>query len=153
MDRLQRAKIRPLGFNAVPRLAVIIAAIAFCGCGGTVNPVPPAADAKTALESALTAWKKGKPASALEGATPSIHVADSVWQGGRGLKAFEIVGESPSQGNRSFQVKLSLAKPDVSQDAVYIVLGTDALWVYRSEDYERTMNMDNNPAPAKRGRR
>ena len=117
--------------------------------------VPPAAAARQALEAALTAWKDGKPPHALVEGSPVIHAIDSEWTNGRHLTAFEISGEKPSDADKRFTVKLELDKPVESINATYVVIGTAPISVFREEDYQRTMSMDNNPTnkPAKKRNR
>lgn len=138
----------------------ILAAIALllgtsCGESGTGIH---ADDARAALESALSAWKSGGKPGALASADPPILVVDSDWTNGRTLDEFRIISEEPSESDRRFNVALRLKGQAKETETRYIILGGQPLSVFREADYERVINMDNNPAPQKgsargRGRR
>lgn len=117
-----------------------------CGESGTGIH---ADDARAALESALGAWKKGGKPSALATADPPILVVDSEWTNGRTLEDFRILGEEPSETDRRFNVAMRLKGQPKEAEVQYIVLGGQPLSVFREDDYERVINMDNNPAPKK----
>ena len=121
-------------------------------CGGP-DMNPPADRARTALEASLNAWRDGKKPGNIEGTEPPVQAVDNDWTNGRKLAAFEIVGEEPSEADKRFTVKLTYDKPAAQTTAVYIVLGVSPIAVFREEDYLRTLNMDNNPTPAKKKRR
>ena len=113
-------------------------------CGGPdMNPTVDRA--RTALEASLNAWRSGKKPGLVEGTNPPVQVADNDWSLGRKLSAFEILREQPSESDKRFVVKLTYAAPASDTEAVYVVLGIDPIAVFREEDYERTLNMDNNP--------
>ena len=59
-------------------------------------------------------------------------------------------GRSRRRLIKRFAVKLVRVPPAKEEEVIYIVLGAGPLSVFRDEDYERAMNMDNNPAPKKR---
>lgn len=119
-------------------------------CGGGPNMNPSADRARTALEAALAAWKEGRRPGLIEGTDPPVQAIDNEWTNGRKLASFEVVGEKPSEADKRFIVKLGYASPAASAEAVYVVLGASPIAVFREEDYARTINMDNNPAPRKR---
>ncbi len=130
-------------------------ALGFAGCpGGGSTPIPSDQAARSAVEAALAAWKAGKPPGPIEGTTPPVQAVDTSWQNGQKLAAFEVVGPVAGASEKRYAVRLTPAGPDAKiQDAEYVVLGTDPLFVYRDADYLRTLNMDDNPAPAKPRRR
>jgi len=119
------------------RTVALAALLMFGGCGGPKH-VPAAASAKAALESALAAWRDGKPVGAIEGTKPTTQAEDFEWRAKKKLTAFEIVGEEsgqPEGAPRRFNVTLTIdAAPPV--DAVYVVFGNDPVWVYRDKDYQ-----------------
>jgi hypothetical protein len=43
--------------------------------------------------------------------------------------------------------------PGAAEDARYMVVGTGPIWVYREEDYQRMINMDNSPTTRPASRR
>ena len=53
----------------------------------------------------------------------------------------EISGE----GTKEFAVTLKMKKSPTEQDVRYVVLGRDPVWVFRYDDYKRTLNMENDP--------
>ncbi|WP_165253469.1 hypothetical protein [Paludisphaera soli] len=129
--------------------AVLAVAAVLQGCGDPgVNPSRQ--DARAALEAALSSWKSGKTPADLATSSPPINVVDGEWAAGRKLADFEILREEPSAADKRFAVKLVRTPPAKDEEVVYIVLGAETVSVFRAEDYDRTMNMDNNPAPKKR---
>jgi hypothetical protein len=132
------------------RLAVLAAALPLLGlmggCGvGHARFTPTADEARSSLEAALTAWRDGKAVGEVE-AKPPVQVVDSVWQGGQQVDSFQIGDEEDGgDGTKQFVVKMTMKKAKGSQDVRYVVHGRDPVWVYREEDYKRTLNMENNP--------
>jgi hypothetical protein len=122
----------------------------FAGCSeGHARYKPTSSEAASSLEKALSAWRDGKAYGALQ-TTPPVHVVDSLWQSGQQLESFQIGGEEdPGDGTKQFAVKMKLKKSAGDQEARYVVHGRDPVWVFRDEDYKRTLNMDNNPEPPK----
>lgn len=140
---------------AITRRCALAAALSICllgpSCGGpSMNPEPQ--KARSALEAALEAWRAGKKPGDLAQADPPIQVADNEWTNGRKLASFEILREEPSESDKRFTAKLSYAGPAASDEVLYIVLGSHPIAVFREEDYERTLNMDNNPTAKKKRR-
>ncbi len=124
--------------------------VMFCGCGDPAPQVQtPAASARAALEAGLKAWISGAKPGAIEGQTVPTQFVDSVWQGGRKLTAYTINGETAQGADRRFSVQLNLAAPNQTEDAGYIVIGANPIWIYRESDYERMLNMDDNPSSKK----
>ena len=93
----------------------------------------------------MTAWRDGKPLGPIE-ATPPVRVADSAWEKGQELDSFRIGSEEISgEGTKEFAVTLKMKKSPTEQDVRYVVLGRDPVWVFRYDDYKRTLNMENDP--------
>ena len=44
-----------------------------------------------------------------------------------------------------FEVQLTLTKPESVQEVKYYVLGRDPVMVFRDEDYQRNINMEEGP--------
>jgi hypothetical protein len=139
MNRAQR--FRYLGLIAAVPLVNLLA-----GCGAShARFTPTTNEARTSLETALTAWRDGKPCGPIE-ATPPVQISDSAWQAGQQVESFEI-GEEKDEGDgtKQFVVAVKMKKPPGDQSVRYYVHGRDPVWVYREEDYKRMINMDNNP--------
>ncbi len=143
-------------------LAAAVIPLGYSGCGSSQARFTPTKDeARASLEKALAAWSKGAACGAIE-STPPIQVVDSDWLGGSRIESFEIGAEEEiEEGAKQFEVKLTRkpAKGAPSVDAVrYVVYGRAPVYVFREDDYQRTLNMDNNPGgtargPVRRGRR
>jgi hypothetical protein len=122
-------------------------------CGGP-NMNPQADRARSALEASLNAWRDGKKPGNIEGTDPPVQAIDNDWTNGRKLSAFEILREEASESDKRFVVKLTYATPPAAAaESVYIVVGVSPIAVFREEDYNRTMNMDNNPTQTKKKKR
>lgn len=138
------------GLSPPARRALISAALLLAlgpGCGGSAA-VPSTETARAAVDAALTAWSRGEQPGALPGTEPPVFVHDTPWAQGRGLTSFEILGEAEGEGaaaEKRFTVRLSLTGPDRTEEVRYHVLGTDPVMVFRDEDYQRNINMENGP--------
>ena len=123
--------------NASSRLIALLCLSAVLGCGSSGH-VPATDAARKSLESALSAWRDGKPVGPVEGASPAIQAEDAEWRAKKKLTAFEVVGEEPGQAKdapRRFKVKLTFEGTPAS-DAVFVVFGNNPIYVYRDKDYE-----------------
>lgn len=126
-----RCNIRPAAWI----VAGILLFIAGCTDKSTNRFVTPSGSAKQALETALNAWKAGRPAGAIDG-TPQIEAYDRRWQAGDKLAGFEITGEDVNaEGHRRFNVKLTMRQPAGVVETKYVVLGENPISVHREEDY------------------
>jgi hypothetical protein len=141
-------RFRYLGLVAALPLASLLA-----GCDSSqARFTPTAAEGRSSLEAALTAWRDGKPYGSVE-ATPAVTVGDSAWQAGQQIESFEIGEEEDNgDGTKQFPVTLKMKKPPGNQSVRYVVQGRGPVWVYREEDYNRMLNMDNNPVPASKAK-
>jgi hypothetical protein len=114
------------------------------GCGGghrSDKDYLPAEDrARTALDTALAAWRNGQPAGNIAGAGTAVQAVDSQWQAGQKLASYEIVRAEPGGKPPRFTVKLQL-QGGAAQEVRYVVMGIDPLWVYREEDYQSSIGM------------
>jgi hypothetical protein len=125
-------------------LALFLLAVT-AGCGsGYARYTPSTDEARSSVQAALTAWKDGKPVGEIA-ATPLVRVVDSAWQAGQELESFEIGDQEEIDGTKQFPVKLTMKKTQKIEDVRYVVHGRDPVWVYREDDYRRTLNMENNP--------
>jgi hypothetical protein len=124
------------------------------GCGGASSAyVPSSQTARESLQAALTAWQNGQRPGAVEGTSPPVQVVDSAWRDGQKLASFEILDEQPGEGAQDFLVRLTLKEPSATKDVHYFVHGREPVWVFRDEDYQRMVNMDNNPQLQKKPQR
>lgn len=148
----ERDRIVNSPFSRRGAIAAIIAATALIlpACGAP-NTVPKVQDARAALETSLTAWREGKKPAATSQAVPPIQSVDTDWNHGRQLGSFEILRDQPSEGDKRFVVKLKYFAPPAEVEAVFVVVGSPPIAVFREADFTRSMNMDNNP-PAKKRR-
>ena len=117
------------------------------GCGNGSAAPPPGEVARAALEKALNTWREGGKPGRLEGMVPAVEVHDTPWSQGSRLGSYEIIREETNAAERSFEVRLSLTKPESVQDVKYYVLGQDPVMVFRDEDYQRNINMEEGPKP------
>ena len=140
--------MRPLAL-----LLPLIAPAALAGCGDGSAPLPSTAASRQALQASLDAWKAGKPASTLSAEKPTIEVVDFEWKAGRVLADYVIGDETPGQGTQTFSATLTLKGEPAAKSVQYMVLGLDPIRIYRDEDFNRALNMDNAPAPHVKGRR
>lgn len=125
------------------------------GCGSGAGAYTPSGEtARQAVTAALENWKAGGRPGKIESAPAPTQAIDSAWQNGQKLESYSIVDEQPEDPAKRFTVKLKLKGAKAETEAAYMVLGRDPVWVYRQEDYDRMINMDNNPQPGRRpGRR
>jgi hypothetical protein len=142
------------------RAGLLLTLAALSGCGGASNAHQPSAStARAALDSALSAWKNGEAADTLAAKSPSVQAVDTHWRAGAKLESYEVVKEAPGDGDQRFTVLLAendsktKATGSAKKEVTYIVIGRDPVWVYRDEDYTRFINMDDNPAPTRKGAR
>jgi len=133
-------------WRGIPSMIASVSLALLPGCGSDhARYTPTSTEARTSLETALTAWREGKPVTSID-VKPPVHVVDAAWQGGQQIESFTIGDEQDvGDGTKQFAVKL-VTKPKGSElDVKFIVHGRDPVYVFREEDYVRTLNMDNNP--------
>jgi hypothetical protein len=119
--------------------------LASAGCGPRDAPLPTATQAREAVQVALDGWKNGRDPESLKTANPPVSPVDSDWKAGKKLVDFAIGAEETVQGTKAFSVKLTLA-PNEVKDTRYMVLGQNPFQIYREEDFQRMLNMENDPA-------
>ncbi len=143
--------------DPIPSRSVIVTVLPLlcfiAGCGSELDRYKPTtALARTSLESALSAWRDGKPYGPIE-TTPPVQVGDVAWESGQQLESFTIGDEiDEGDGTKQFVVTLKMKKAPAEQSVKYFVHGRDPVWVYREENYKRMIGMDNNPTPAASGK-
>jgi hypothetical protein len=128
---------------------VLLALAATSGCGGGAASLPSGSEARNALQTALDAWKDGKPASALVEGKPPVQAVDHDWVAGKGLDAYVIGDEQSGDGNKTFTVSITLKGSSAPSDVRYMIFGRDPIRVYRDDDFTRMTNMEDNPAQPK----
>ncbi len=136
---------RPHRIAGAGLLALALVLCAAAGCSRLRNELDtlPATDkAREALDAALTAWKGGQKCGPVQMGSQKVEVLERVWQSGKKLSAYEIVGAEDKPGPRWFSVKITL-KDAQPQQVSYAVLGLDPLWVFREEDYNQMCGMGN----------
>src|SRR4051794_15933592 len=114
------------------RAALLLPLLAAAGCGGGAggsDPLPTGPPAPKSLEVALDAWKAGREPGPLTDAKPSAVAFDSVWQSGKKLADYRVVGEETGQGIQRFSVRMKLAGAPAEQDVKYVVTGKEPVWV------------------------
>jgi hypothetical protein len=103
---------------------------------------PPEGVARQALDSALTAWREGRPPGPVEGTSPVVQMVDSHRRPGQKLLDYTVLGPAPGDAPRVFAVRLTLDAPREEKRVRFAVLGIDPLWVMRYEDYEMLAHWD-----------
>lgn len=116
--------------------AVVSICLFAVGCSDEVEPPAPIdkADAQTAMNTALAAWKNGDSMESLRDGDPSILVSDEDWLAGAKLTDFKIGKVLNQDGSQRYEVELSLVSADgrKSKSAVaYIVSPGDVISVMR----------------------
>jgi hypothetical protein len=132
-------------------LALVCAAV--LGCESRAEPtskrfIPPVETARSALATALGAWKDGRPSGRIDARPAAIQFVDSARKPDQRLASFEILGEVPDDHYRCFKVRLVLEQPDERPLARYFIFGINPLWVYRAEDLEMITHWDHHIEPA-----
>lgn len=149
--RIEMKDLRRPHFRQGRAVGFVVVAIALTGIAcERGNAIPTEATARAALETSLTAWRDGKKPTDTVKADPPVHSVDNVWNSGRKLASFEILREEPSETDRRFAVKLQFVDKPTEAEVVYVVLNTQPFAVFRQDDFDRNMNMDNNPTVKKK---
>jgi hypothetical protein len=135
----------PKTVGSVPRpgqfflLVTWIVGVAASGCHNSSSnferDVPDPGVAHAAVAATLESWLKGESSDVIVGNRADVHVVDRRRRGQR-LRHYEIVGEVPAENARGFAVRLIVGDGEDKQGVVYLVVGTDPIWVFRQEDYE-----------------
>ncbi len=101
--------------------------------------------ARAALEGALKTWRDGGKPGTLTEMEPAVQVTDTPWSQGDRLGSFEIIEQNTSGAEKRFTVKLTLTKPERVEEVQYYVLGQRPVMVFRDQDYQRNINMEDGP--------
>lgn len=109
-------------------------------------PVPPYvpswSEAKTALESALLAWRNAKLPLPDSWDSPSVKFIDRHRRPNQRLLAYEILGQTDIENARQFTVRLTLEGEESPQLVRYIALARQPVFVFRLEDFELLMHWE-----------
>jgi hypothetical protein len=120
-------------------LLAAVVGVAASGCRSSSSSferyVPDPGVAHAAVAATLESWLKGESPDVIAGDGAAVHVVDRRRRGQR-LRHYEIVGEVPAENARGFAVRLTVGDAEAEQVMVYLVVGTDPIWVFRQEDYE-----------------
>jgi hypothetical protein len=118
---------------------LVVACLVGCSSETSQNrgSAPTEADARRALDAALTAWQQGEPPGSVANQSPRVQFVDSIRPPGQKLVGYEVLGEVPGEERRrSFLVQLRLENPAETPKLRFCVLGVDPLWVFREEELE-----------------
>jgi hypothetical protein len=107
--------------------------------------------ARAALEGALNTWRDGGKPDGLSKNEPPVQVTDTPWSQGASLASYEILKEDSSGAHKLFTVRLSLKEPERVEEVQYYVIGQGPVMVFRDEDYQRNINMEDGPKLTKPG--
>lgn len=128
----------------IARLTLLSAIVLTAGCGGPSRSASHTGGSAS-LVSALDAWKSGAACGPIEGPPPPVFAVDAAWQAGRKLSSYEVLGPVEGTDPPRFRVRLETIPVAAGGEVEYVLVGSDPIYVYRADDYERMMNMDNNP--------
>jgi len=132
--------------NPVPALllgsawVIVVFANFACSAWNDEPPVPSYMpewnEAKSALESALSAWRNAKPPLPDSLGSPSFQFVDHHRRPDQRLLEYEVLGQTDIENARQFTVRLTLEGEESPQLVRYNAFGRQPVWVYRLEDYE-----------------
>jgi hypothetical protein len=123
-----------------------IAAMAGCGARSDQEYVPDEAVARGALAAALDAWQAGGSPDKIETTGRAVQAQEPNWRAGKKLGGYEIIGPATgAEPHRSFKVRLHL--PEGPQDAVYVVVGKDPIWVFNEVSFRQLSGGDTSARP------
>jgi hypothetical protein len=160
----RNARHRRVG-EPLSRLGLLVAGLlmtaGLTGCdrgtgeGSTPGYLPGWAEARHALDSALSAWRDAPSPLPASLDSPAVKFVDKQRRPGQRLLSFEVLGRAEVENARQFTVRLRLEKEAAPRLVRYNVLGRNPAWVFRLEDYEAIshweMDMNQPAPPADRG--
>jgi hypothetical protein len=117
-------------------IAMVAMLLPLVGCGGG-RGAGNEEEARTALTSALDAWKAGRSATDMRNETPEVVVGDSDWKQGRKLVAYEIGSGVFDGKNLRVPVTLTMAQPSRGNRKLvvnYIVGTKPVVTIFRDSD-------------------
>jgi len=113
--------------------------------------MPSWGEARSALESALSAWRDATPPLPDSFDSPGVKFVDHHRRPNQRLLAYEILGQSDIENARQFTVRLTLEGEKAPQLVRYNAFGREPVWVFRLEDYELISHWEHKmdePGPA-----
>jgi hypothetical protein len=133
----------PRALQKIACCALIVWITSGCGSSDENAYLPDEEAGRQALETALSAWRDGKPMSLIQVPdSAAVQPQDSDWKSGKKLSSFSIVKEIPTtEGAKQFSVQLQFQGQPAAVETVYYVVGRDPLWVFRDRDYQRASGM------------
>ncbi len=93
-------------------------------------------EAKSALESALTAWRDATSPLPDSFDSPKVKFVDHQRKPNQRLLAYQILGQTDIEYARQFTVRLTLEGEEPPQLVRYNAFGREPVWVFRLKDYE-----------------
>lgn len=132
---------RPVcAFLRVSAWAIVVVANFACSAWHDEPPVPSYmpewSEAKSALQSALSAWRDANPPLPDSLSSSSVQFIDRHRRPDQRLLAYEVLGQTDIENARQFTVRLTLEGEESPQLVRYNAFGRQPVWVYRLEDYE-----------------
>jgi hypothetical protein len=115
--------------------------------GTTPGYLPAWAEARQALDAALTAWRDAPSPLPPSLDSPTVKFVDKQRRPGQRLLSYEVLGRSEVENARQFTVRLRLEDADAPQLVRYNVLGRHPVWVFRLEDYDAISHWDMDMKP------
>jgi hypothetical protein len=156
--RGERLRVLALRIPACQQLLVGLVAITSPACdtrsgAAPGRSLPDARVARRALEDSLSAWRDSPSLQRTVSALKPVMFVDQQRQPGQELRQFSVLGETEtSESYRRYLVRLELDRPQETVRAFYYVFGQGPTWVYRAEDFDMIMHMDQSmmaaPPPA-----
>jgi hypothetical protein len=109
-------------------------------------------EARSALESALSAWRDAKPPLPISFDSPSVQFVDRHRPRNLRLLAYDILGQADIENTRQFTVRLTLEGEKSPQLVRYNAFGRQPVRVFRLEDFELLLHWEckmdeNEPVP------
>jgi hypothetical protein len=117
-------------------LVTVGALLVVAGCAGRTN-AGSEQEAREALAGALDAWKNGRTADEMRGATPEVVVGDTAWRAGHKLIGYEVGNGMFDGTNLRVPVTLTLAQPSRGSRKLvvnYIVGTTPVVTIFRDSE-------------------
>jgi hypothetical protein len=99
-------------------------------------------EARSAVESALSAWRDANPPLPASLDSPSVKFTDQTRKPNQRLLAYEVLGQTDLDSARQFTVRLTLEGEESPQLVRYNVFGRQPMFVYRLEDFEMLMHWE-----------
>jgi hypothetical protein len=114
--------------------------------------VPSWDEARSALESGLSAWHDAKLPLSQSYNSPSVQFVDRYRPRNQRILAYEILGQTDIESARQFTVRLTLEGEEAPQLVRYNAFGRNPVRVFRLEDFELLLHweckMDEPEAPS-----